>query len=387
MTALLSMYDKWVMAARKGQVSGVVLVDLNAAFNLVTPSLLIQKLKIYGFEEDMTNWILSYLTDRFQSVWIDHVYSDFLENSIGVPQGSNLGPLFFLIFFNDLPTFIKEDIDCYADDSTLGATAGQVAEIGAKLSSDCDQLSEWMHGNKFKLNADKTHFMIMGTAARLQIIEQLNVVMDEVVLEESVEKSEVLLGVVMQCDLKWSLQIEALTGKLKKRLAGLDKLKYVMNRFNKKNIVQGMFNSVLCYCLPLFGGCNKAEVNVLQVQQNRAAQIVLSFPPRTSRDLMYNKLDWLTVQQLIAYQTLITVYRIRQSREPEHLAGILASDNHNGHIIMKNTQLSLYRNSFVFRGSLLWNKLPRMLRTETKLSKFKKDLRKWVVGNISRFDG
>ena len=387
MTALLSMYEKWVMAARNGQVSGVVLVDLSAAFDLVSPSLLVQKLKVYGFEEDITAWILSYLTDRFQTVWIDHVYSDFIENSIGVPQGSNLGPLFFLIFFNDLPTFINEDIDCYADDSTLGATAKQVAEIGAKLSNDCDRLSDWMQSNKFKLNAGKTHFMVMGTAERLQKVEELTVVMDGVVLEESVEKSELLLGVIMQCDLKWSLQIEALVKKLKKRLAGLDKLRYVMNRSNKRNIVQGIFNSVLCYCLPLFGGCNKAELNVLQVQQNRAARIVLGFPPRTNRNLMFDKIAWLTVNQLIAYHTLITVYRVRKTQEPEDLALMLSRDNHNGHIILKNTQLGLYRNSFVFRGSLLWNKLPPILRKETKLIKFKKSLRNWVLENIPRFDG
>ena len=79
------MYDKWVLAASKGEVSGVVLVDLSAAFDLVQPALLIKKLQIYGLEEDITTWISSYLTDRYQSVWIDHVYSDFLENSIGVP--------------------------------------------------------------------------------------------------------------------------------------------------------------------------------------------------------------------------------------------------------------------------------------------------------------
>ena len=112
-----------------------------------------------------------------------------------------------------------------------------------------------------------------------------------------------------------------------------------------------MFNSVLCYCLPLFGGCNQSEVEVLQVQQNRAAQIVLGFPPRTNRDLMYDRLNWLTVQQLIVYHTLISVYRIRQSREPEHLSARLSRDNMYGPIVKKNVRLELYRKNVVFKGS------------------------------------
>ena len=186
MTALLSMYEKWVKAASVGQLSGVVLVDLSAAFDLVSPALLIHKLRVYGFDDSTRQWILSYLTNRYQSVWIDHVLSEFKENSIGVPQGSNLGPLFFLIFFNDLPTYINESIDCFADDSTLGATGKDIAEIGERLSSDCDQLSSWMKSNSLKLNANKTHFLMMGTSRRLSnMVENMVVGMDGGTLVEN----------------------------------------------------------------------------------------------------------------------------------------------------------------------------------------------------------
>ena len=195
MTALLTMYDRWVKAANKSQITGVVLVDLSAAFDLVSPDLLIQKLRIYGFEEDIITWLSSYLTNRFQAVWIDNQFSSFLSNSLGVPQGSNLGPLLFLLFFNDLPDIINEDIDCYADDSTLGATAKHVDEIEIKLTTDCSNLSNWMVANQFKLNAGKTHFLTMGTKERLRNLgPELKVEMDGVTLKESKDKRELLLG-------------------------------------------------------------------------------------------------------------------------------------------------------------------------------------------------
>ena len=386
MTALLSMYDKWVSAASQGKLSGVVLVDLSAAFDLVSPSLLIKKLQVYGLEDDIINWISSYLTQRYQSVWIDHVYSNFLENSIGVPQGSILGPLLFLIFFNDLPTYMRGDIDCYADDSTVSASAEKIEDIGAVLSHDCEQLSSWMVANSFKLNADKTHLLTIGTSSRLNKVERdMVVTMDGVTLKQSSEKVEELLGVKVQNDLKWSRQIEQLTSKLKTRVAGLQKIRYVMNRGTRKNIVQGVFNSILCYCIPLFGGCNKAELNQLQVQQNRAAQCVLGLPPRTSRSILFEKLGWTTLQQLVAYHTIITIFRIRKKGEPEHLASYLCRDNIYGNIIVKTSDKDYYRNSFIYRGSTLWNKVPKFLREETKIGTFKKKLKSWVMQTIPRF--
>ena len=85
-TALLTMYDRWIKAAVRGQVSGAVLLDLSAAFDLVDPELLVTKLGIYGLDEDFLCWIQSYLTSRYQAVWLDHTLSEFLLCEIGVPQ-------------------------------------------------------------------------------------------------------------------------------------------------------------------------------------------------------------------------------------------------------------------------------------------------------------
>ena len=143
--------------------------------------------------------------------------------------------------------------------------------------------------------------------------------------------------------------------KLKQRIAGLQELKYSMKQTQKKCIVQGVFNSVLCYCLPLFGGMTKEEISSLQVQQNRAAGIALGLPLRFNREYMYTKLNWMTVNQLIAYHTLLSVHRIQKTREPAYLANILGKTNRRGHIIVGNCRLELARKSFTFRGLILFS--------------------------------
>ena len=79
------MYDRWVRAASSGQVSGVVLLDLNDVFVLVDVEILVKKLEIYGAEQDVLTWVKSYLTERYQAVWIDHVLSPFLQSDVGEP--------------------------------------------------------------------------------------------------------------------------------------------------------------------------------------------------------------------------------------------------------------------------------------------------------------
>ena len=385
-TALLQMYDRWVTAAAAGQVSGVVLLDLSAAFDLVEPSILIQKLRIYGVDENFLAWVQSYLTNRKQAVWIDHCFSDFLDSDVGVPQGSNLGPLFFLIFYNDLPYTLDCELEVFADDSSMNTTAKKVEDIGTKLTSEGARVSQWMLENRLKLNADKTHLLTVGTQERLRNLPaQPRVVMDGLVIEESSEKSELLLGCTIQSDLKWHSQIENLLSKLKTRLAGLSKLKYLVPFGIRKTITQSIFNSVMVYCLPLYGGCDKYQIKAIQVLQNKAALIVTHLPPRTSRTELFERVNWLTVNQLIVYHTLITIYKVRQNNEPEYLATKLKNDTRTGRILIPNTDLRLAQNSFVIRGSASWNALPESIRTQAKIRTFKKLTKKWISDNIPRF--
>ena len=386
LTALLQMYDHWVQAAHQGQVSGAVLLDLSAAFDLVSHDILLKKLEIYGIDKDFLCWIESYLSSRYQGVWIDHVMSSFLPCDIGVPQGSNLGPLFFLLYVNDLPFTLSCEMEQYADDSTLTATGKTIKEVDDKLEVNCAVVSNWMEENQLKLNPGKTHIMTLGTDQRLSIPgNRVTVAMDGTVLEESPEECETMLGCIIQPNLKWSKQILELLKKLKKRIAGLAHLKYVLPYNLRKMVSEGLFNSVLGYCLPLFGGCNVGEIKDLQVLQNKAAQMVTHSPPRSIRNQMYDELDWLTVNQLIQYFTLLAVFRIRLSGEPEYLAATMCNDNRNGRIIVQNTNLSLLKRSFVVRGPCNWNTLPTCIRSIKKIGPFKKAIRSWIKENVPRF--
>ena len=147
--------------------------------------------------------------------------------------------------------------------------------------------------------------------------------MDNVILKEDDDKCEFLLGCKIQNNLKWHKHVHLLLGKLKTRLIGLTKLKKFAPFSVRKKLAEGLFNSSLVYCLPLFGGMDKGDMKDLQVMQNKAAQVVTLSPPRAERVTMYSKLGWLTINQLVFYHSVLAVYKIRISKEPTYLADIL----------------------------------------------------------------
>ena len=389
LTAALQMYDRWVSGARHGRLNGVVLLDLLAAFDLVDSKLLVEKLRIYGMEDDFAERVTCYLTNRKQAVWIDHILSDWLDVSVGVPQGSILGPLLFIIFANDLPQCLTCQVDSYADDSTLTSTKDSIEELNDDLNHNCYLVNQWMYQNQLCLNADKTHLLIAGTSQRLSrmnIDENIDTNMDGLKLKESEDKSEYLLGIYVQSDMKWSKQVDELKSKLKARLTGLGKVRNIVSSLRlRKTIAEGIFNSILTYCVLLWGGCAKGELQQLQVIQNMAAQHVLRLPRRSSRNEMFTSLGWLTVNQLVYFHTVMAVFKIRHTEEPEYLAGKMKYDNFRGGLVVPATNLSLAKNSFCFRGADCWISLPLAIRNLKKIGEFKKALKIHTMTKIPKF--
>ena len=170
-----------------------------------------------------------------------------------VPQGSNLGPLFFVLYVNDLPSALTCPMDQYADDSTIHATGKTITEINEVLESNCEIVNNWMAENLLKLNADKTHILTLGTRERLALPgNTVTVNMDNIVLKEDPLHRETLLGIIIDADLRWHGQIAEVLSKLRKRLAGLAHVKFALPFHLRKAIGAGFFTSVLGYCLPLW---------------------------------------------------------------------------------------------------------------------------------------
>ena len=154
-TALIHMVEKWLKALDNGELVGVIFVDFRKAFDLVDHDILMKKLELYKFNQVSLNWFRSYLSGRKQIVSFKNVVSERETVKCGVPQGSILGPLLFLLFINDLPLHIKVKTDLHADDATVYEINNSKEEIERKLQLAIKDLARWCKLNGMTINTEK----------------------------------------------------------------------------------------------------------------------------------------------------------------------------------------------------------------------------------------
>ena len=173
-SSLLEATDKWAYNIDRGKVNAVVFLDLKKAFDTVDHGILLSKLKKYGLHGNAYNWFQSYLENRAMVCSINGTLSTSSLLTCGVPQGTILGPLLFLIYINDLPNCLTHcDPSMYADDTHITYADNDVTVIQRRLNEDLNNIYNWLTANKLTLNLTKTEFMLIGSRQRLSTLAML----------------------------------------------------------------------------------------------------------------------------------------------------------------------------------------------------------------------
>ena len=169
--------DKILRGFDNGLFTGVILIDLQKAFDTIDHNILLEKLKAIGFCDDTVNWFLSYLTDRTFLVSIENKYSSISKISCNVPQGSIRGPLLFLICVNDMQQAVSSDLLLYADYSCLIFQHKHVTELEKHLNNDFRNLREWFLDNKLSIHfgEDQSKSIMFGSKRKLREVGKLNI--------------------------------------------------------------------------------------------------------------------------------------------------------------------------------------------------------------------
>ena len=277
-TALVNMIDLWMNAIDSGKMVGVVLVDFKKAFDLVDHQILIDKLKIYGIKDEALSWFNTYLTNRKQQVAINNCKSDFKQISYGVPQGSILGPLLFLLFINDLPLYTSNVFtDLYADDTTLYDVHDSMEQIENNLQSSLNNLQIWCRNNGMILNSSKTKVMLVTTYQKRQRLT--NDHLDLTYNKESLNmiSNDKILGIFVDNNLTWSNHIKHLTKKIASSIWLLSKIKKFLSQAHRVQFYKSYIQPHIDFCNIVWG--SSSESNKLKIfrLQKRACKVILDY--------------------------------------------------------------------------------------------------------------
>ena len=418
-TALLQLYDLWLTAAENRELTASLLLDLSAAFDTVDHGIFLRKLAIYKFSEGSIAWFKSYLEDRTQIVQVQSKFSDpQVLDSYGVPQGSILGPLIFLIFNNDFPASSVEGTSVlYADDDTANVSSCSKIDLEIKLQREANRSTDWVKDNRMVCSGSKTKLLVIGTSQlRRSLLAGTNISVNVCGSTIRDTESEQLLGITVNNDLTWSAHLHGekwrtsgnhngLISQLSQRVGILAQLARSVSKAKLNLVSNGLFYSKLQYCLQVFShvwdipnfdeesrrfkAFTKDDNRKLQVLQNKVLRLKTGLPPRRpTKDLLKTTGD-LSVQQMTAFSTLMTAKKALINPQPNYLSRKLQATKPSArpqtrqqNKLWIQSHLSIARSGFFCQSSALFNLLPHDLRVCEDICVFKRQLKNWVKLNV-----
>ena len=390
-TALLQMTNKCLGAINNNEMVGMVMIDFRKAFDLVDHTLLLKKLKYYKISEETISWFSSYLLKRKQKVFVNNTLSDSEDIICGVPQGSILGPLLFLIFINDLPLNIDNVLtDLYADDTTLYCTGKLQTFIEKQLQAALHELSTWCKQNGMLINTAKTKVMLLTTPQK-----RIHLNKDMLLLTLNNEKltvvsSDKILGIHVDNNLTWTDHTNAVAKKIASNLWLLSRIKEYLSIDQRVQFYKAYIQPHIDYCNSVWGGTSQRNLDRIYRLQKRACKIILDYQYENIAISM-EELKILNIYERICLKKAKIMYKISFSLTPQYinemfhlrpLNDTLQSLRSSGTInyVLPKPNKELFKQSLIYSGPMIWNNLPDKLKHLETIDSFHKNCIKWMKG-------
>lgn len=312
--------------------------------------------------------------------------SDSISNNIGVPQGSVLGPILFIMYINDINDFVSgSKLNCFADDTSISCARKDINEAITILNSDLEKVSTWLKKNKLKLNISKTKHMIISNK---KIVAENTVMIDGEIIERV--SSFKYLGIVIDYQLKFKENSEYVAKKMAKKVNVLSRLNRKLSKESKITIYLTTIAPHIDYCSTLLYLINKEDIKRLQKIQSKAMRVILNAKRDVRIENLLNSLNWLSVNQRITFNCLVFIQKIQHGLLPKYLNNQIV---YNRDVTPYNTRTrndfrlpqcrkSQTQNSIYYKGLKQYNELPNGIKQETDLNHFKELLVQHILKTI-----
>jgi hypothetical protein len=362
-----------------------IFLDLSKAYEVMNHETLLGKVDYYGTRGITKTWLESYLSSHSQYVEITAKAEDTYNHKYtspcriikhGVPQGSILGPLLFLLYTNDLPRYVQNaKVVLYADDINIVLTDEDLTRLQDRVNNTMKQLELWFSNNNMIINVNKTKAMLFH-------LKNNNVIDAPHIFYKNEKISYIsqltFLGINISCSLTWSTQIKVLCANLSKVCYTIKMLKDEVNLYVLRNIYFAKFQAVMRYGIILWGGVSEIT-NVLKVQK-RALRLMTNKSKNESCRPIFKELKIFTVICLFIFETLsffrkYNIYQVRNS----NFHGYNTRRKDDFYIFQCNTPL--YKKSVVNMNIRLHNSFPSELKELGDFKKFKRALKSFLLNN------
>ena len=374
----------------QGQTVGMASLDLSKAFDSISHTHLLQKLTNIGLGQNVVEWMKSYLTNRTQRIKFSSVFSETETVTSGVPQGSILGPILFIIFTNDLITAFNNEIHVvsYADDTQLLVTGKTLNEIKKKIESTIKIAQKWYEKNSLMSNPAKTEIILFKSKQGKK--EDISIKVEENDKEVELKPSEVVkvLGVHLDEHLSFSKQVKHIQGKATAATKNLFRIRELLPIKHKKMLYDSLIASNFNYADIIWGGCTKNK-DELQVTQNFAMRTILGTDRRSSAKEALEKLRYLNLEGKRQVHEGVFVHKAINGNQPEEICNKYMEQMSRRNtrsatrMVLNNPKhkTALYERSPLYRTIQSWNSIPTDIKT-TPAPGFKTVLQRRKIGDL-----